>query len=276
MLQIGKPPAGSRSKGPLLFAFCIRQLRDSASGTPVGAKTAAGGSRPSPAWSPPRVLGNGKRETGEGRRGPRERRERRAAGSQRVEPSSRRTRPRASAPTQSYTTQGHRGTLFPCLCLALAFAFASPSRLSFPLALRLLQLEPLPSTHHLTSLPSLLLLLLVPSRQERRAPSRASGRNARAEALAPVVRLARPRRPRRGSSWRRRGPLRRGRPAVAEADAERSGGAGRRAAAGQGPAPRYYWAFDDARPADSGHLLAMRVRIARCCLCMGVAERVLV
>ena len=42
------------------------------------------------------------------------------------------------------------------------------------------------------------------------------------------------------------------------------------------PAPRYYWAFDDARPADSGHLLAMRVRIARCCLCMGVAERVLV
>jgi len=265
ILQIGKPPAGSRSK---VRSCCILHptVRKFGIGHASRSKTAAGGRAPAPpghlAYSATANEKRAKEEEAPGSAG--------SAGRQPASKSSRAVAARGHA--HRHQPKVTRHGLFPCLCLALAFA--SPSRLSFPLALRLHQLEPLPSTHHLTSLPS--LLLLVPSRQERRAPSRASGRNARAEAPAPVVCLARPRRPSRGSSWRRRGRLRRGRPAVAEADAERSGGAGRRAAAGQGPAPRYYWAFDDARPADSGHRLAMRVRIARCCLCMGVTERVLV
>lgn len=152
MLQISKPPAGSRSKGP----SCIRQLRDSAPGTPVGARARP---RPGVAAQPHLVTSRTRRQR-QTRNGRRKKRPGSAgSGGRQPEPASESSRAVAARGhahrhqpkvTRHRAGQGQgRGTLFPCL------AFASlPSRLSFPLALRLHQLEPLPSTHHLTSLPS--------------------------------------------------------------------------------------------------------------------------
>jgi hypothetical protein len=88
----------------------------------------------------------------------RERRERQEAGSQRVEPSSRRTRPRASAPTQSYTTQGQgqrctARTGHPLPLPRVRVRLVSFLFLSLSASISSSRFLP-PTTHHLTSLPS--------------------------------------------------------------------------------------------------------------------------
>lgn len=275
-------------KGSAPVAFCIRRLRGSASGhraRQLEQDRAAVGRAP----APPDALTSRTRQRQTRNGAPEEeapeRRERRAAASR---SQTQHAATRIGRHQPKVTRHGGRGTrFFPCLSASASASpsrsrsrsSASPSPLSFPLALRLHQLEPLPSFHPPPDLPSLLRLHLhlAPSRQA--GTSRASGRNARAEAPAPVVRLARRRRARRGGSWRRRG-----RPRQADDD-ERSGGAGWRAAAGQGPAPRYCWAFFPRRARGPPARVIVSRRDAPCAyasrgaaasVCMGVAERVLV